>query len=208
MSLNYETYLELKRLAGRIKEAPGEENDDMIIEFHSVTTLKATRDSVPYCSSGMNWALLQACIKRNPRAVLEEMIRRRFSPAVIMTAFRRAGFDFDDSELGSTPVHLVTNHLIRNAGEKYLPKTGRPIELPAFSAAAISWITYGHSVLGLKYELGDFMIFSRENGHHIACYEETKLFTYAVLGANQNDMVGVSDTYKKSRLLDVRRSSV
>jgi uncharacterized protein (TIGR02594 family) len=37
------------------KEVPGQKDNPRIIEYHSKTTLKATDDEVPWCSSFVNW---------------------------------------------------------------------------------------------------------------------------------------------------------
>jgi uncharacterized protein (TIGR02594 family) len=44
------------------KEIKGQENNPRIVEYHSTTTLKATNDEVPYCSSFVNWCLKQVGI--------------------------------------------------------------------------------------------------------------------------------------------------
>lgn len=44
-----------------IKELPGSSaNHPRILEYHSVTTLRATDDETPWCSSFVNWCMKQA----------------------------------------------------------------------------------------------------------------------------------------------------
>lgn len=45
------------------KEIPGAEHNPRIIDYHKTTTLKATEDEVPWCSSFANWCMKQAGIK-------------------------------------------------------------------------------------------------------------------------------------------------
>lgn len=44
-------------------EIPGSRHNPRIIEYHATTTLKATADETPWCSSFVNWALKQSNIK-------------------------------------------------------------------------------------------------------------------------------------------------
>ncbi len=49
-------------------EVSGIGNNPRIIEYHKVTTLKATADSVPWCSSFVCWCLEQSGIKSSKSA--------------------------------------------------------------------------------------------------------------------------------------------
>ena len=42
------------------KEIAGDADNPRIIEYHSATTLKATDDEVPWCSSFVNWCMRKA----------------------------------------------------------------------------------------------------------------------------------------------------
>src|SRR5688500_1271289 len=44
-------------------EAPGVSNNSRILAYQATTTLKASQDAVPWCSSFTNWAITQAGIK-------------------------------------------------------------------------------------------------------------------------------------------------
>ena len=46
-----------------VKEIPGSGDTPRIVEYHQTTTLKATDDEVPWCSSFVNWCLEQAGIR-------------------------------------------------------------------------------------------------------------------------------------------------
>lgn len=50
------------------KEIPGSKDNPRIIEYHSVTTLKATEDEVPWCSSFVSWCLEKSGIRSNRNA--------------------------------------------------------------------------------------------------------------------------------------------
>jgi uncharacterized protein (TIGR02594 family) len=43
-----------------VEEIPGAGNNPRILEYHQATTLKATQDSVAWCSSFVNWCMKQA----------------------------------------------------------------------------------------------------------------------------------------------------
>jgi len=45
------------------KEIPGDGHNPRIVEYHQATSLKATSDEVPWCSSFANWVVKQAGIK-------------------------------------------------------------------------------------------------------------------------------------------------
>ena len=45
------------------EEIPGNAHNSQIIAYHATTTLKATKDETPWCSSFVNWVLKQAGIK-------------------------------------------------------------------------------------------------------------------------------------------------
>lgn len=51
-----------------MKEVPGSGNNPRVVEYHSATTLKATEDSVPWCSAFVSWCLEQAEIKSTKNA--------------------------------------------------------------------------------------------------------------------------------------------
>jgi uncharacterized protein (TIGR02594 family) len=51
-----------KEILGRAR------NNQRIVEYHSVTTLKATEDEVPWCSSYVSWVLEQAGIESTKSA--------------------------------------------------------------------------------------------------------------------------------------------
>jgi uncharacterized protein (TIGR02594 family) len=46
-----------------VEEVPGAGNNPRVIEYHKTTTLKATQDSVAWCSSFVNWCMKQAEIQ-------------------------------------------------------------------------------------------------------------------------------------------------
>jgi uncharacterized protein (TIGR02594 family) len=46
-----------------VSEISGSKHNQRIIEYHQTTTLKATQDEVPWCSSFINWCMTQNFIK-------------------------------------------------------------------------------------------------------------------------------------------------
>jgi uncharacterized protein (TIGR02594 family) len=60
-----------QELDSGVKEIPGQQDNPRIVEYHSTTTLKATDDETPWCSSFVNWCLWKAGIKgtRDARAI-------------------------------------------------------------------------------------------------------------------------------------------
>jgi uncharacterized protein (TIGR02594 family) len=46
-----------------VVEVPGPGDNPRVLEYHQATTLKATEDSVPWCSSFVNWCMKQSDIK-------------------------------------------------------------------------------------------------------------------------------------------------
>lgn len=49
-------------------ESPGAKQNPRIVEYHSVTTLKATSDEVPWCASFVCWVMEQAGIRSTKSA--------------------------------------------------------------------------------------------------------------------------------------------
>lgn len=45
------------------KETPGSKHNPKILEYHSTTTLRASQDEVPWCSSFVNWVMIHAGVK-------------------------------------------------------------------------------------------------------------------------------------------------
>jgi uncharacterized protein (TIGR02594 family) len=53
----------LEELAHGVVEESGNADNPRIIEYHSTTTLKATNDETAWCSSFVNWCMIQARFK-------------------------------------------------------------------------------------------------------------------------------------------------
>ena len=54
------SWLRVARSQMGVSEVPGSGNSKQVLEYHATTTLKATQDSVPWCSSFVNWCMEQA----------------------------------------------------------------------------------------------------------------------------------------------------
>jgi len=46
-----------------VKEITGDRDNPRVVEYHQTTTLKATDDDTPWCSSFVNWCIKQAGLK-------------------------------------------------------------------------------------------------------------------------------------------------
>lgn len=53
-------WLEVARREIGIREFPGADQNPRIVEYHKATTLRATEDEVPWCSSFVNWCMQQS----------------------------------------------------------------------------------------------------------------------------------------------------
>ncbi|CAB4141439.1 TIGR02594, TIGR02594 family protein [uncultured Caudovirales phage] len=59
MSHNFSWYEVARRELG-VKELQGIADNPRIVEYHATTTLRATDDEVPWCSSFVNWCMTKA----------------------------------------------------------------------------------------------------------------------------------------------------
>lgn len=57
------TWYEIARRELGVKELQGIADNPRIVEYHSTTTLRATDDEVPWCSSFVNWCVTKAGYK-------------------------------------------------------------------------------------------------------------------------------------------------
>ncbi len=57
MSDNKAPWMDLAIAEIGVKEKPGIGDNQRIIEYHAVTTLRAKKDSVPWCASFVSWVL-------------------------------------------------------------------------------------------------------------------------------------------------------
>ena len=57
-----------------VHETPGPRATDRIVEYDQATTLKATSDEVPWCSSFINWCLAQAGIEGTHSAAAKSFL--------------------------------------------------------------------------------------------------------------------------------------
>ncbi len=82
-----------------VKEVSGAGDNPRIVEYHQTCTLKATEDSVAWCSSFVNWCLEQSGIRGTKSAAA--------------ASWRAWGNDFDEGRLGCIVVMRRTggNHV-------------------------------------------------------------------------------------------------
>lgn len=58
-----------------VHEIPGPLSEARIVEYHSTTSLKATSDSVPWCSSFENWIMSKAQVKGTGSAAARSWLK-------------------------------------------------------------------------------------------------------------------------------------
>ena len=62
-------------LADAVREVPGPASNPRILEYGAVTTLKATSDEVPWCSSFVCWVMEQAGFRSTRSAMARSWLR-------------------------------------------------------------------------------------------------------------------------------------
>lgn len=71
----YERFYETAKKEMGIKEIPGSKQEKKILEYHSKTSLKATDESVPWCSSFANWVTEQCGVKGTNSAAARSWLK-------------------------------------------------------------------------------------------------------------------------------------
>ena len=86
-----------------VSEKPGREHESRILEYHSTTTLRATADEIPWCSSFVNWCIRKAGIVGTNSAAArswldwgEQLTMPRYGCVVVM----RRGLDNKSGHVG------------------------------------------------------------------------------------------------------------
>ena len=62
-------------LSSGVSEIEGPDDDPRIVEYHATTTLAATDDEVPWCSSFVNWCMKEAGLLRTGSARARSWLR-------------------------------------------------------------------------------------------------------------------------------------
>lgn len=68
------TWMDIARKEIGQKEVVGRKDNPRILAYHASTTLKATDDETPWCSSFVNWCLKQAGIKGTDSAAARSWV--------------------------------------------------------------------------------------------------------------------------------------
>ncbi len=112
MSHNF-TWYEIARRELGVKELQGIADNPRIVEYHSTTTLRATDDEVPWCSSFVNWCVQRAGYVGSGSAAAKSWTRwgqRIDKPVkgclVVLTRNGGGHVGFYEGEDGST-LHLL-----------------------------------------------------------------------------------------------------
>lgn len=68
-------WLEIAALEIGQTEIPGRDHNARILEYHQATTLKATDDETPWCSSFVSWVMLKAQLPSTMSAAARSWLR-------------------------------------------------------------------------------------------------------------------------------------
>lgn len=91
-------WIDIARKEMGVHEIPGPEANPRIVAYHQTTTLRATSDEVPWCSSFVNWCLKQAGIQGTNSAAAASWLKwgspcSRDAGAVVVLRHKVAGQD-------------------------------------------------------------------------------------------------------------------
>jgi uncharacterized protein (TIGR02594 family) len=186
------------------KEISGSQDNQTIVDFHKATTLRATDDETPHCSSAMNFWQLQACIMLNPGLAARTI------------SVRGMGKDhkcfFDHAIRNSALLSLnIINTKLKDCDYSFTNRqlsNGVNVEFPTWSALARSFEKFG--TLVEEPQLGDVVIFKRRPDNsgsgHVAFFSgfsgNTNRTVYC-LGSNQSNAVQYSN-YELDRVVCYR----
>lgn len=93
-----------------VKEVVGNTHNPRIIAYHATTTLKATTDEVPWCSSFLNWVMKEAKypLTRSAAAVSWATYGQPCELQLgCIVVFRRRGGNHVGLCVGFTPTHIM-----------------------------------------------------------------------------------------------------
>lgn len=112
-----------------VQEIEGKEHNERIIEYHSKTTLRATEDEIPWCSSFVCWCLEKAAIShtRSARARSYLTWGREILPTDaqigdIVVLSRNVQNDAEAGHVGF--VHFIDQHQLLVLGGNQKNKVG------------------------------------------------------------------------------------
>lgn len=94
------------------KEVPGTGNNPRVVEYHQTTTLRAKADAVPWCSSFVNWCMIQAGYKGTNSAAARSWLgygRKVYEqiPVGTIAIFKRQGGHHVGFVLEWTPLEVT-----------------------------------------------------------------------------------------------------
>lgn len=94
-----------------VKEVPGSGDNPRIVAYHQTTTLKATQDSVPWCSSFVNWCIEQAGYKGTKSAAARSWLGYgegcgEFIPNGAIVVMKRKGGGHVGFKVGEDQFHV------------------------------------------------------------------------------------------------------
>ena len=110
----YITAYDLARRYLGVEEIPGEEHHPLILWWHSLTTLKATADEVPWCSAFVNGIAWELDLPRTDSAAARSWLRvgkeiplDEAKPGFDIVVFKRGGGGQPGPEVLDAPGHVA-----------------------------------------------------------------------------------------------------
>lgn len=94
------------------KEVAGSGNNPRVVEYHSTTSLRAKHDAVPWCSSFVNWCMIQAGYKGTNSAAARSWLGygspvHGIPPVGSIAVFKRQGGHHVAFVLEYTPLEVT-----------------------------------------------------------------------------------------------------
>jgi uncharacterized protein (TIGR02594 family) len=137
-------WMEIARKEVGQKEITGHANNPRILSYHASTTLKATNDETPWCSSFVNWCLSQVGIKGTNSAAAGSWLHWGTPsgpiPGAISVICNRNGTDRSFSTSGAHVGFLIeesaTHYLLLGGNQ------GNSVKESKFSKT--TWTLLGH----------------------------------------------------------------
>lgn len=176
-----------------LEEIKGPKDHPKILLAHRITGMNDSLaddsrdiDAIPWCSSMMNLWVLQTGMRINPGRVIGWMKKREFPDTII-------------AAVGSYEGLLKTPNWLS------ISDNGINIPQPTWTAWALDWASICSPVSPDAWRIGDWAVFSRDGGGHIALLLRRGWVFVNVLGGNQHDMVCEADTYLRAKLVAIRR---
>ncbi len=194
----------IARIFEGVHEESGSKQNQTIIDFHRATTLHASQDEVPWCSSFMNFCQLQACFILNP-GLMARIMSHKLMAKDIPIMQKYAQELSEKLNLTNLSVYLKNTDLSKTSNQL---SNGIKIVEPTYSALAASWKDWG--VATDEPQIGDLVVFKRRpdgsGSGHISFFNGFSGNINRVVycfGGNQSNSV-CDSTYELDRVVTFR----